>query len=160
MPYRILREGILTSEPVDQLTVHAEVFYRRLMSVVDDFGRYDARPNVLRAGCFPLRIDKVREADISRWIAECEKAGLIALYTVDGKKFLQYFKTEKPRAKNSRYPEPTAAILSRVRAYEDTCAHMRPYSNPNALSNSSAHSNAGNGVAAKNSKKERIAAIP
>jgi hypothetical protein len=39
MPSRLLREGILDSEAVNALSFAAEVFYRRLMSVVDDFGR-------------------------------------------------------------------------------------------------------------------------
>ena len=36
MPNRILREGILTSERVNALSWEAEVFYRRLMSAVDE----------------------------------------------------------------------------------------------------------------------------
>jgi hypothetical protein len=44
MPNRELREGILTSERINALTFPAEVFYRRLMSVVDDFGRCPAHP--------------------------------------------------------------------------------------------------------------------
>lgn len=106
MPSRILREGILTSDRVNALTPSAEVFYRRLMSVVDDYGRFDGRPGLLRVSCFPLRVDTVREADISRWIAECVKAGLIALYAVDGKRYLeiQDFK-QQVRAK-SKYPPP------------------------------------------------------
>jgi hypothetical protein len=80
MPTRLLREGILTSERVDLLDFPGEVFYRRLMSKVDDLGLYDARPSILRASLYPLKVDRVREADISRWIAACEKAGLIALY--------------------------------------------------------------------------------
>lgn len=83
MPNRIIREGILTSERIEQLSPQAELFYRRLMSVVDDFGRYDARPQMLRVSCFPLRVDRVREADITRWIAECATAGVIALYAVN-----------------------------------------------------------------------------
>ncbi len=39
MPNRIIREGILTSEAVNSLSWEAEVFFRRLLSVVDDFGR-------------------------------------------------------------------------------------------------------------------------
>lgn len=35
MPSRILREGILTSERVNALAPLEELFYRRLMSVVD-----------------------------------------------------------------------------------------------------------------------------
>lgn len=49
MPNRILREGILTSPNVARLGWAEEVFYRRLMSVVDDFGRYYARPALLSA---------------------------------------------------------------------------------------------------------------
>lgn len=106
MPSRILREGILTSDRVNALSPPAEVFYRRLMSVVDDYGRFDGRPGLLRVSCFPLRVDTVREADISRWIAECVKAGVIALYAVDGKAYLemQDFK-QQVRAK-SKYPSP------------------------------------------------------
>ena len=59
MPNRIVREGILTSERVELLSWAEEVFYRRLMSVVDDFGRYYARPELLRAACYPLLLTKV-----------------------------------------------------------------------------------------------------
>jgi hypothetical protein len=133
MPNRILREAILDSEAVNRLSCPAEVFYRRLMSVVDDFGRYDARPAVLRSRLYPLQLDRVREADISRWIAECEKAGLIALYAAGGKPYLLYHKLGEPRARASKYPDPPAdAVNSRqTMADESTCAHVRadvPYS--------------------------------
>lgn len=110
MPSRVLREGILDSEGVNKLTFPAEVFYRRLMSVVDDFGRFDGRPSILRSRLFALKVDSVREADISRWIAECEKAGLIALYAVDFKPYILFQKLGSPRAKESRYPAPPAGI--------------------------------------------------
>lgn len=106
MPSRLLRETILDSEAVNKLSVHAEVFYRRLMSVVDDFGRFDGRAQVLRSRLYPLRIDTVREADIARWIAECEKAGLIALYAVDRKPYILFRKLGSPRAKESKFPPP------------------------------------------------------
>lgn len=105
MPSRILREGILTSERVDRLTPQGELFYRRLMSVVDDFGRFDGRPQMLRVSCFPLRVDRVREADISRWLDELQTAGLIALYAVNGKPYLEMHDfRQQVRAKESRYP--------------------------------------------------------
>ena len=49
MPTRLLREGILDSERVNRLNAAEEVFYRRLMSKVDDHGFYDARSAILRA---------------------------------------------------------------------------------------------------------------
>lgn len=116
MPNRILREGILTSDRVEQLDAPAEVFYRRLMSKVDDHGLYDARPSILRASLFPLRVDRVREADISRWIAACEKAGLIALYQHAGKPLLRMLDTNWPVRSEPRYPPPTADGCTQLRA--------------------------------------------
>ena len=66
MPNRVIREGILTSERIEMLGWAEEVFYRRLMSVVDDFGRYYARPALLRAACYPLLLTKRMEAAAAR----------------------------------------------------------------------------------------------
>lgn len=107
MPNRIVREGILTSERVNALTPNAELFYRRLLSVVDDFGRYTANLTLLRASCYPLKLDSVKEDSISKHLAECVGARLIVLYTVADKAFLelQDFR-QQVRAKDSKYPAP------------------------------------------------------
>ena len=106
MPNRIIREGILSSDRIDQLDAAAEVFYRRLMSRVDDHGLFDARPAMLRASLYPLRVDRVREADIARWIAACEKAGVIALYHCGGKPYLQMLDTRWQARSEPKYPTP------------------------------------------------------
>ena len=108
MPTRLIREGILTSERIDLLDAPAEVFYRRLMSKVDDHGLYDARPSILRSSLFPLRVDRVREADITRWMAACQKAGVIALYQHDGKPYLQMVDTRWQARSEPKYPLPAA----------------------------------------------------
>lgn len=152
MPNRILRDGILTSEDVDKLGPVAEVFYRRLMSVVDDFGRFTAHPGILRAACYPLRVDKVREADISRLLAEVQDAGLIVLYAVDGKQYLQMHKTDKPRATKSKYP----AFCAHVQTSEIICAHVQtnaPYSYSVSDSYSSADSDSISGGITPGDKK-------
>jgi hypothetical protein len=122
MPNRIIREGILTSDRIETLDAAAEVFYRRLMSKVDDFGLYDARPSILRSSLFPLRIDRVREADISRWIAACEKAGLIALYTHDSKPFMQMLDTRWQTRAEAKYPLPKADGCKHLQSTENSCA--------------------------------------
>jgi len=106
MPSRLIREGILTSDRVEQLDPPAEVFYRRLMSKVDDHGLYDARPSILRASLYPLRIDRVREADCTRWMAACQMAGLIVLYQHDGKPYLQVLDTRWQTRSEAKYPLP------------------------------------------------------
>ena len=113
MARRWLRDTILTSESVDKLEPPAEVFYRRLMSVVDDYGRYDARPAILRAACYPLRLDKIRETDISRSLAACQSAGLIALYEVESKPYLVLLKLGEPRAVSSKFPRPPATCIAK-----------------------------------------------
>jgi hypothetical protein len=125
MPSRLIREGILTSERVEQLDCPAEVFYRRLMSKVDDHGLYDARPSVLRASLYPLRIDRVREADISRWIAACEKAGLIALYVHHSKPYLQMLDTRWTARSEPKFPIPPANGCGEPETPENNCAQLK-----------------------------------
>ncbi len=125
MPNRILREGILSSDRVNQLDAPAEVFYRRLMSKVDDHGLFDARPAMLRSSLFPLRVDRVREADIPRWIAECEKAGLIALYVHDGKPYGQMLDTKWQARSEPKHPIPPWGAAGQPPPAASTCAQPR-----------------------------------
>lgn len=125
MPNRILRDGILSSDRIDQLDAPAEVFYRRLMSKVDDFGLHDARPSILRSFLYPLRADRVREADIARWIAACEKAGVIALYTHEGKPHLQMLDTEWQTRSEPKCPLPPWGRGQPKRAAASNCAQLQ-----------------------------------
>jgi uncharacterized phage protein (TIGR02220 family) len=100
----------LTSERVDLLSPAAEVFYRRLMSVVDDFGRYSANPKLLRAACYPLRLDTVKDADVAQWLEEVASANLAIVYEVLGKHYLELADfRQQVRAKESKCPNPIAS---------------------------------------------------
>lgn len=149
MPARLLREGINDSDAVNKLTAPEEVFYRRLMSAVDDFGRFDARPAILRSRLYPLKPD-LREADISRWLHACVAAGLIAVYEVGGKHYILFHKLGVPRALTSKYPAPPPD-LERTRADENGCAQVlsdAPYSD------SISYSGAGSGAGARANPQE------
>lgn len=113
MPNRILRDGILTSESVASLGWPEEVFYRRLMSVVDDFGCYYANPTLLRAACYPLQLDKVSDADIGKWLACVQKAALVSVYPApDGKRYLKLLNfRQQVRAAKSKFPQPLEVDL-------------------------------------------------
>ncbi len=112
MPNRIVREAILSSESVCSLKWDAEVFYRRLMSIVDDYGRHEATLQLLRSKCYPLQTDAVRVADISRWMAACQKAGLILCYAVTGKQYLEVTKFGQQMRSHSKCPNPPANASS------------------------------------------------
>lgn len=107
MPSRLLREGILTSEKVEQLDPAEEVFYRRLMSKVDDHGLYDGRPSILRTSLFPLRVDRVSEDQIRAWVAKCELVNLLRTYEVGGKPFIQMLNTGWDKRSQPKYPLAT-----------------------------------------------------
>src|SRR5690606_14080237 len=105
MPNRILRDWT-DSFIIDDLDVHTERFFVRLIMKVDDYGCFYADSRLLKANLFPLKPD-IRETDVSRWIAACEKSGLIVTYMVANKWFLQItnFK-EVLRQKNKKFPLP------------------------------------------------------
>jgi hypothetical protein len=107
MPNRILREGIIDSERVNKLSWAAEVFYRRLMSVVDDYGRYDGRAEILRVRLYPLKIDVVSQKDIVSWLKECIEAQLVRMYKVEGKSYIEVLNFDQTiRIKKPKYPAP------------------------------------------------------
>jgi len=92
LPNRIVRDGILTSEAVCGIGPLAQLFYRCLHSVADDFGRYYAKPSLLLSHCFPLRPEWATEEAIAEWVAECLGAGLINAYSVNGINYLEIVK--------------------------------------------------------------------
>lgn len=106
MPNRILRDWT-ASDKINSLNVFSERFFTRLIMKVDDYGCFYSDTRLLKANLFPLLLDNIREADLLRWIAECEKAGLIVLYEVSNKKYLQIkdFNQRLDRAK-SKFPLP------------------------------------------------------
>lgn len=134
MPNRILREGILTSERVNRLGFEAEVFYRRLMSVADDYGRFHAHAALLRAALFPLKLDAVDDARMAHLLAEVEAAALVRTYVVDGKRYLQLLDfRQQIRAKESKYPQPPGECAA-------------PAQQPPRASAASAHLDVGGGA--------------
>lgn len=107
MPNRILKDSICTSDNLDSLTADEEVFWYRLIVQCDDYGRMDARPAILRARCYPLRLNTVDERDVTNWLTSLQRSGLVHIYTVDNKPYLQiatWDKHQQVRAKRSKYP--------------------------------------------------------
>lgn len=108
MPNRMLRDWT-DSDKMKGVTAHGERFFTRLIMKVDDYGCLYADSSLLKAALFPFLLDEVREADVSRWTTECQKAGLIVLYESAGKKYLHIldFRQRLDKAKN-KYPLPTS----------------------------------------------------
>lgn len=148
MSNRILGESILTSETLNKLCPEQEALWYRLLVCADDYGCADARPIIVLARCYPLRIGKIEPDQIASWLQELAKVGLITLYQVDGKDYLQIVKWEEHqriRTKRHKCPLPVAdkndsqdiaATLNNLAQSAAICGDLRqsariaPSSNP------------------------------
>ena len=115
MPSRIIRDGIIESVAVNNLPWNAELFYRRLMSVVDDYGRYSALPQLLVSRCYPPQVDKVSTDNIKEWLQLCREQGLIALYeSIEGKPLLEIQHFNQRTRTPSKFPENSAISVKGI----------------------------------------------
>lgn len=121
MPNRIAYESRCTSVSLAGVSSDAEVLWDRLTVKADDFGRYDARPAVIRGACFPLKVTYWTERRILVCTVELEGEDLIRTYTAD-ERYCLFFPTwakyQRARASQSKYPDPPAdaGIRARPRA--------------------------------------------
>jgi len=112
MPTRILREGINDSRAVNLLSLRGEVFYRRLMSVVDDFGRFEADVELLRGELFKRQladwtIELVAAAlDEASATKSDDGQPLVVVYRVGHKNYLQISNFGQRVRSKSKYPSP------------------------------------------------------
>ncbi len=108
MGNRILKESVCTSPNIERLSWFEEVCFYRLILQCDDYGRFDARPTLLRARLFPLKTEVTCE-DVEAAMDALEAVGLIERYTVDGLPYLQlptWWDHQKVRTPRARYPQP------------------------------------------------------
>ena len=91
------------------MSPESELFYRRLMSVVDDYGRYFAHPSLLRAACYPLQLEKISESDVQRMLNECVATAVLVLYRAG--KYLQVVKFRQQTRSKSKFPEPSESEM-------------------------------------------------
>ena len=123
MGNRIIKESICTSETIERLNEFQEIFFYRLIVNCDDYGCMDARLKILGSKLFPLK-DISRE-QVEETLQVLMSAGLITLYAVDGRPYLQVNTWERHqyvRTKKRRYPHPDEADGNK--ATEDCCNLM------------------------------------
>lgn len=125
MPTRILREGILTSRRINNLTANGELFYRRLMSVVDDYGRYYGEVALLRAACYPFQLKRIKENNVKEFLNECISQKLMFIYKSNSEQYVQVINTKQQTRSKSKFPEPDNQLLinceSNVHLVVDVC---------------------------------------
>lgn len=107
MPNRIIKESICTSESLSELSWFEQSLFFRLIVLADDYGVCDARPAVVRGRAMPLH--SVTDVQIANALNKMAMAGIIDLYNVGGKSYLQFSswaQHQQIRAKKHKYPMP------------------------------------------------------
>ena len=106
MPNRVIKESICDSERINQLSPLEEITFYRLLVNADDYGCFDAREMVVKSRLFPLK--EIKPAEVKKLLVRLAEVGLIRLYTVSGKSYLQVNKwSEHQRLRVSRHKYPT-----------------------------------------------------
>lgn len=145
MPNRIIKDSFQTSDKIASLTDFEFRLWVSLIVSVDDAGRGDARPAIIKGHAFPLR-ERVTAKDINDALHGLAAKGCVSLYEVDGKPYF-WFPTwtdhQRVRECKPKYPAPpensefapSAATCGNLRQVAANCGKLRPESNPNTNTN-------------------------
>lgn len=126
MPNRLIKSSIHDSEKVNQMTDFQFRVWVNLITYVDDYGRGDARPAIIKGNCFPLR-ERLTTKDIEAALNALAGIGCVSLYEVDGKPYLYFPNWESHqviRNKKSKYPAPPP-IESNLISIESNCNQLQ-----------------------------------
>jgi hypothetical protein len=149
MPNRILREGIIDSKAVNSLSDDGELFYRRLMSIVDDFGRFEADIELLRARLFARAYDRWGPSRVSHALADVSGVltddghHLVTVYCQSSKFYLQINNfNQRVRAEKSKCPSPDGqmAVIWQADDCPPRASRARPRSESKSESESESES--------------------
>ena len=116
MPNRMIKDSIHNSEKVNAMTDFQFRLWISLITYVDDYGRGDARPAIIKGNCFPLR-ERLTTKDIENALMGLAGIGCVVLYTVDGRPYLCFPNWERHqtiRNKRSKFPAPDECDLQSI----------------------------------------------
>lgn len=133
MPQRFLRPGIRTSERWNSVSRRAQALYIAILTLVDDYGRYDGRPAILCADAFTIWNEKhpddvVTPQDCAAESCGLMRAKLVDFYEVDGKKCLQVLQWEERVRENAKEKWPKNP--NPLRNPAESCGILPPSSPP------------------------------
>lgn len=140
MPNRIIKESTFTSDRISQLTDFEFRLWVGLLTYVDDAGRGDARPAIIKGRIFALR-DRVTLKEVDEAVHGLAAKGCVSLYTVGGRPYLWFptwGKHQRVRDVKPKYPSPedadiagTSAALGSDLPQSAAYCGLNPNPNPN-----------------------------
>ena len=126
--WRMLHTDMHLSEKLGRLSDAEERLFIRLIAAADDYGRMRAAPGIIQITALGTLVlsgpGRWKSDKIATILGRLEDTGLIKLYEVAGKQYLQIVKwlerqkTESRHRKRSKIPAPTQVVVSKGFAKE------------------------------------------
>jgi hypothetical protein len=139
MPQRFFRPGIRTSERWNSVSRDAQALYVAVLTLVDDYGRYDGRPAVLCGDAFSVWNEKnprarINPQETAALCCELHKARLIHFYDANGKKCLQMLQWEERIREGAKEKWPPCKNINEINIPQESaaerCVPLPPSSPP------------------------------
>lgn len=124
MPQRLLRPGIRQSKRWARVGYFERVLYVALVTLVDDFGRYESDPELIRSEAFPFgdpNGDIIAVPTIDGAMLTLASKDLILLYEFEGKRYLQMTRWQERARSESKWPDPKNCVLL---TFDSSCQQM------------------------------------
>ena len=111
MPNRIIKDSINESKGLSEVSFFAEDLYKRLITYADDYGRFNADCQIMRARLYPREIEIVSESDIEDALIELSGVGKVAFYTSYARKEIygclpKWSEHQRIRDSKNKCPDP------------------------------------------------------
>ena len=117
MPNRIIKDTICESKGMSEVSFFAADLYKRLITYADDYGRFNADLEIIRARLYPREISLVSEEDIEDAMTELAGVGKIAFYTSTARDelygcFPKWNEHQRVRDSKQKIPEPSDVTIN------------------------------------------------
>jgi hypothetical protein len=130
---RLLRWQISYDKRVVALkTWQAKLLYTWIIPSLDNLGRMEGEPRIIRSMIFPL--ENLKDKQVEIWLQDIHNKGLLFWYGVNGEKYLQcptveknvFFREGEGRKRESDYPSPPEKEYKEwiVQTRLDTAGHV------------------------------------
>ena len=113
MPNRILKDSVNESRGLSNCSFFAQDLFKRLITYADDYGRFNADPQIMRARLYPRELEDVSEEDVIEALIELVGVNKIGFYTHDARKdevfgaFPNWGEHQRVRDSKHKFPDPT-----------------------------------------------------
>lgn len=98
--------------------------YVSLITLVDDFGRYEADAELIRSEAFPFGDPEGKELPVEtveQCLCQLSVSDMLVLYESDGKRFMQLTRWKERARTGSKFPDPQKCVLL---SFANNCQQM------------------------------------